>query len=739
MTKKIDRLFLVGLGLIGGSLAKAVKDRKLCNQVIGYSRSHETLVQAIKLGVVDETVSDLDEIPTDLGADDLVVIAVPTLAVKEIIIKLHKILDGSVTITDVSSVKGSIAKCVHAIYGFNPSQFVPGHPIAGSEKSGIKSINPLLFEDHQVILTPLSETSSSHIEKVSSIWMGVGAIVSEMSVTDHDEILAATSHLPHMLAYSLVDMLSGIRKNQEAFRYAAGGFSDFTRIAASDPVMWHDIVLANDKAVLSTLDNFSSHIDQIKQAIANKDSKCLIGIFTRAKEARNHFKKMREDKKYLEPIEKIIDYRASPGGCIEGTLRVPGDKSISHRAIILGSIAKGTTYITGFLEGEDSLATLQAFRDMGVVIEGPNNGFIKIHGVGLNGLKQPPGPLYLGNSGTSMRLLSGLLSAQLFDVVLIGDESLSKRPMGRVVTPLKKMGAFIEADKSEFPPLKIRGNEALSSICYELPMASAQVKSCILLAGLYVKSNTIIKENAITRDHTERMLLAFGCEISKDNSTITIKGGNELIATKIDVPADISSAAFYMVAASIAPGSDITLPFVGINPTRMGVINILIMMGADIELFNETEVGGEPVADIRVRYAPLRGIVIPIEQVALAIDEFPALFIAAACADGKTILNGASELRLKESDRIKAMADGLLSLGVSVVSKPDGIEIQGGEISGGEVDSNDDHRISMAFSIAALKSKDSILIKNCKNVATSFPNFIELANKAGLVISEVLR
>ena len=324
MTKKLDRLFVIGLGLIGGSLAKAVKERKLCSWVIGCSRSHETLVEALKLGVVDETIRDINDLPADLGANDLVVIAVPALSVEGVIIKLHKLLDRSVTITDVSSVKGSIVKCVHDIYGFNPPQFVPGHPIAGSEKSGIKSINSLLFENHQVILTPLTETNASHIKKVSSIWAGIGATVSEMSTTDHDEILAATSHLPHMLAYGLVEMLSGIRKNQEAFRYAAGGFSDFTRIAASDSVMWHDIVLANDKAFLSALDNFSGHIDQIKQAIANKDGKCLIGIFTRAKEARNHFKKIREDKAYIEPTEKIIDYRASSGGCIKGTIKVPG-------------------------------------------------------------------------------------------------------------------------------------------------------------------------------------------------------------------------------------------------------------------------------------------------------------------------------------------------------------------------------------------------------------------------------
>jgi 3-phosphoshikimate 1-carboxyvinyltransferase len=448
---------------------------------------------------------------------------------------------------------------------------------------------------------------------------------------------------------------------------------------------------------------------------------------------------MKKDKSCLGPDDKTIDYIASPGGCMEGIVKIPGDKSISHRAIIFGSIARGTSYVEGFLEGEDSLATLKAFRDMGVVIEGPDNGFVKIHGVGLNGLKAPPGPLYLGNSGTSMRLLSGLLAAQSFDVVLTGDESLSKRPMNRIVKPLREMGASIEVDKLGFPPISIKGNVNLNPICYELPMASAQVKSCILLAGLYIKKDTAVIENAITRDHTELMLSAFGGKINKDNSVISINGGNQLVATKIQVPADISSAAFYIVAATISPGSDITLPLVGVNPTRLGIINILRMMGANIKFSNQKEVGGEPVADIRVRFTPLKGIIIPLDQVALAIDEFPALFIAAACADGITKLSGAGELRFKESDRIQAMADGLRTLNINLVTKPDGIEIEGGQFSGGEVDSNDDHRISMAFSVAALRSKKSILIKNCNNVATSFPNFVKLANEIGLTLSEVIR
>ena len=737
--QKINRLLVIGLGLIGSSLAKAARDRGLCNEVIGSSRSPETLTKALEMGVVDRVVNSIEEVASELGEGDVVVIGVPTLTVPTIIRQLQTVLPETVTITDVASVKGSVVAAVSDAYGEVPPQFVAGHPIAGSEKSGVEAVNPSLFDDHRVILTPLAETGAEHLARVQSLWRGVGAVVTEMSVADHDEILAATSHLPHLLAYALVDTLSNMRENQEIFRYAAGGFRDFTRIAASDPVMWHDIVIANDQAVLSVLNELTDHIDRLKQAISSGDSQTLLGVFTRASEARNHFTKMLENKAYLEPMTQTIDYRVEPGGAVTGNIRVPGDKSISHRSIMLGSLAQGITEVTGFLEGEDSLATLQAFRDMGVVIEGPDDGRVTIHGVGLHGLKAPSGPLYLGNSGTSMRLLSGLLAAQPFDVELTGDESLSKRPMERVAVPLRQMGAVIETEEGGRPPLRIKGGQTLTAIDYELPMASAQVKSCVLLAGLYADGTTSTTEPAPTRDHTERMLNGFGYQVDRDGAVAALKGGAELKAKAIDVPADISSAAFYMVAAAITPGSDLTISHVGINPTRTGVIHILQMMGADIELLNQTEAGGEPVADIRIRYAPLKGIQIPEDQVPLAIDEFPALFVAAACAEGQTVLTGAEELRVKESDRIQAMADGLETLGVDVTPTPDGIIIQGGVIGGGEVYSEDDHRIAMSFAIAGLRATDSILIKNCNNVATSFPDFVALAQRAGLNIVEEKR
>jgi 3-phosphoshikimate 1-carboxyvinyltransferase len=423
-----------------------------------------------------------------------------------------------------------------------------------------------------------------------------------------------------------------------------------------------------------------------------------------------------------------------PGGRLAGRLRVPSDKSISHRSIMLGSIAEGTTHVTGFLEGEDSLATLRAFRQMGVAIDGPNGGRVTIRGVGLRGLRAPAGPLDLGNSGTSMRLLAGLLSGQGFPVTLVGDASLSKRPMRRVTEPLAAMGAQIDTSGGGTPPLAIRPVAGLRGIEYRMPVASAQVKSCLLLAGLYADGETCVTEPAPTRDHTERMLAGFGYPVRGAGGRACLTGGGRLTACDIDIPADISSAAFFLVGASIASGSDLTLEHVGTNPTRTGVLDILRLMGADIQVLNERTAGGEPVADLRVRSGALRGAAIPPPLVPLAIDEFPAVFVAAACADGETVVTGAQELRVKESDRIQVMADGLQRLGVDARPTPDGMVIRGGRIRGGRVDSRGDHRVAMAFAMAALRADSEVVIDDCANVQTSFPGFADLARRAGLGI-----
>ena len=425
----------------------------------------------------------------------------------------------------------------------------------------------------------------------------------------------------------------------------------------------------------------------------------------------------------------------APAPGIAGCVTVPGDKSISHRALMFGAIASGTTRVTGFLEGEDCLATLAAVSSLGVRVSRPGPGEVKVEGVGLDGFAAPQGPLDMGNAGTAMRLFMGLLSSQPFDSVLVGDESLMRRPMERVAKPLREMGAQIETTEGR-PPVRIAGGAKLHGIHYAMPVASAQVKSAILLAGLRAEGDTTVVEPDVTRDHTERMLQAFGCEVNARGGTVTLRPPSRLVAADVEVPGDFSSAAFFIVAACIGAREPFTIRGVGVNPTRTGLLEMLALMGADLRLVNHRTCGAEPVADIEVRPAPLKGITVPERLVALAIDEFPAFFVAAACAEGETLVTGAAELRVKESDRIAVMADGLTALGVANEVRPDGLRIVGGPISGGTIDSRGDHRVAMAFAVASLRARGPIEILDTANVATSFPGFAGLARSAGLAIEE---
>jgi 3-phosphoshikimate 1-carboxyvinyltransferase len=433
-------------------------------------------------------------------------------------------------------------------------------------------------------------------------------------------------------------------------------------------------------------------------------------------------------------------YRVDPGGSVSGTLTVPGDKSISHRALMLGAIAEGTTDVGGFLAGEDCLATARALGALGVRIEGLGSTQVRVHGVGSEGLRGAPAALDLGNAGTAMRLMMGLLAPQRFASTLVGDSSLMRRPMERVAVPLRLMGAQIHTDSGR-PPVQIQPAAQLRAIQYELPVASAQVKSAILLAALGARGRTRITEPAPSRDHTERMLAAFGAELLREGATIALEGGQSLRGTQVAVPADFSSAAFFIVAGCLAASEPLVITNVGVNPTRTGLIDLLQRMGADIRLHRHAPAGApgaEPVADIEVRASPLRGIAVPEALVPLAIDEFPAFFIAAACASGETVVRGAHELRVKESDRLAATAAGLAVLGVEHQLLPDGLWLRGGAgFEGGRIDSRGDHRIAMAFAVAALKARAALVIEDVANVATSFPGFVATARASGLQIEEL--
>ncbi len=424
-----------------------------------------------------------------------------------------------------------------------------------------------------------------------------------------------------------------------------------------------------------------------------------------------------------------------PGGPLRGAIPVPGDKSISHRALMLGALADGRTDISGFLAGADCMASLRALTEMGVQIEQRSTTELRVHGAGLRGLTPPAVALDMGNSGTAMRLFAGLLAGQSFDSTLVGDASLSRRPMNRVAVPLREMGAAIETDDGR-APLRIRGGQKLRGFHFDMPVASAQVKSALLLAGLYAKGPTAVREPAVTRDHTERMLGEFGVVVSRQDAVVSIAPPLGLRAQALRIPGDLSSAAFFLLAASACPGSKIQINNVGLNPTRTGVLEILKRMGADLQIEAGADEGlGEPAGNLLIRWAPLRGIDIPAELVPLAIDEFPVLFLVAALADGVTRITGAAELRHKESDRIGVMAAGLRQLGIKVTEKPDGAEITGGALTGGRVDSHGDHRVAMAFGMAAAVASGPVRIDDTANVDTSFPNFVASAQEIGLRIT----
>lgn len=727
---KINRILVIGLGLIGGSLAKALKRKQFATLIAGFDMSPDEVRQGLELDVIDE---GFNELAACVPIADLIVLAVPVKATHQVLEQIKPLLSSHTIITDVGSTKANVVAAARDVFGTIPSGFIPGHPIAGSEKSGVIASDDQLFVKHKIILTPLPESDPSAVQQVARMWQATGAEVLQMAVERHDEVLAATSHLPHILAFSLVDTLAREQDSTEIFRYAAGGFRDFTRIAASDPTMWHDICIANKQQLLNQIDNFTAGLAELRTAIEHTDSQAMTGVFTRAKAAREHFNRMLTRSAYsLNRHQDHVTFRVRKAMAIQGNTRVPGDKSISHRAVIMGALAEGVTLIRGFLESEDSLATLQAFRDMGVVIEGPHQGQVKIYGVGLHGLCPPPGDLYLGSSDISMRLLSAILAAQEFDSRLLGDDLLMTKPMVRITQALRTMGAQVDTADGGVPPVNIYAVESLQGIDCTMQVPSAQVKSGLLLAGLYAQGKTTITEPVMTRDHTERMLQHFGVDVQRNGLTVSITPGQTLKAADFNVPGDMSCAAFFIVAAAISFNSDVVIEQVGINPGRSGLIDILRLMGADIDCTNAADLNGEPVVDIHVKYAPLQGIAIPAECLSASSDELPLVFVAAACAQGESLLKGAAELRGKEQNRVQAMTDGLRKMGIVIDNKNGQISITGGEFIGAKVDSFGDPRIAMALSVAGSQAHGDVIITGCDHVASSFPDFVEIAQKIGL-------
>jgi cyclohexadieny/prephenate dehydrogenase / 3-phosphoshikimate 1-carboxyvinyltransferase len=718
----IPRLGIVGVGLIGGSLALAARRAGIAGEVVGLGRTAANLRIALDRGLIDRG----DVRPEVVAGADLVVLATPVGLLAEAAAAIAPHLTDGAVVTDAGSAKSGVVGALTAV--LTPRlRFVGGHPIAGTEGSGAGAADADLFRGARCVLTPVAETDALALAQVRSLWEAVGMLVVEMSPEAHDEVIALTSHLPHVLAFSLAlatgDASSG--GMPQALALAGPSFASATRVAASSPEMWRDILLANAPAALAAVARFERELGGLVAAIRARDGEALERAIGRARAIRGQLGPAAEAIA-AEPVWRdrgttvCVQPASQP---LVGSITVPGDKSIAHRALLLGGVARGRTRVRGIGAGEDNASTLRVLRGLGVTAE-RHGGVVEIEGRGFEGLEAPRETLDCGNSGTTMRLLAGLLAARPFVSRLDGDASLRRRPMKRVIEPLEAMGARIESEGGR-PPLEIRGG-TLRAARIEMAVASAQVKTAVLLAGLQTAGVTSVVEPALSRDHTERILPAFGAVVERPGPfEVAVHGPVALDGADVSVPGDPSAATFWLVAGSVVPGSRVTVREVGINPTRTGALDVLRAMGARIETLVRPSVGEEPVADLKVEAAPLSGTTIAGETMLRAIDEFPVLAVAAACATGETRFADASELRVKESDRLASMAAGLRALGVVVEERADGMTIHGARaLAGGEVDSHGDHRVAMAFAVAALVARAPIEIRGAEVIAVSYPGFL---------------
>jgi len=758
-------LGIIGLGLIGGSFARALKQAGVVKSVAGFDlRSHEVNT-ALRLGVIDVACNCVSELA---DRADMIVLATPVRAIESILRELQPCLKSHHIITDVGSVKGAVVATVNRVFGNVLPGFVPGHPIAGSEKSGVAAATPDLFKDHKVILTPLADTATTALDHVARMWRLTGANVLMMSPDHHDEVLAATSHLPHLIAFSLVDTLAGADDNKDIFRYAAGGFRDFTRIAASDPVMWHDIYLSNRQAVLKAVDEFSKDLSQLRQAIESGDGELLLGVFTRAKAAREYFGNMLAGKGYTADLQSSADHcLVEQGQRLAGSIRLCGDRSICHRVIVLGALAKGVTTIEGFLETEASLATLQAFRDMGVVIEGPDRGRVAIHGVGLNGLKPPPGPLYVGHSDTSMRLLSAIMGGQSFSSEIVGDfnqtgqqvpdkngqqqksQSLppqgfqhSHTPLSVIVEKLSLFGAEMRMGEDEGSSLLIEGGRSLAGQNILLDELNAELKTTLLLSAIFSSGTTIITESKQTRDHTERLLAGFNYPLTMDEGGIRLCGRGEMLAQELELPGDFTLAFYFIVAASIQPGSDLLLQHVGMNDGRIRALAILQGMGAQVEVQDYHRIVNEWVADLRIQGSELRGpelqgFAINAEDCIRASEELPALLVAACFARSYSRISDVRCLPATVQKLLRDCIQALMAMGSAIEMLDNEIIIRPhpGNAMDEKTEAPKHPGSALACIILANRLGTSVNLLNCAGLFAFYPQIIPMANKVGFKIS----
>ncbi|MCB5160657.1 bifunctional prephenate dehydrogenase/3-phosphoshikimate 1-carboxyvinyltransferase [Marinomonas algarum] len=712
--KKFGNVMIIGLGMIGGSFAKALKDRGLAT-LYGVDRREGELALGVSTGVID--------FPAEITAEyvskmDVIVLATPVRAMESVISDLQPFLSKRTLVTDVGSTKGSVVDAVRRVFGFVPGNFILGHPIAGAEKSGVLASNPLLFEKHMAIVTPLPDSNPVLLDKLHHLWRAVGSDVVSMDVEHHDHVLASSSHLPHLLAYTLVDALANGERSQDIFKFAAGGFRDFTRIASSDPVMWRDVFMANKEATLATLDHFTDRLSDMRTAIEEGDGASMFGVFTRAKSARDHFLRLLEQRtggvvKEVRPVSISV----LPASVIKGELSLLGDKSLSHKVITIAALSEGTSEVRNIDLAGDVRITMQAFRDMGVVIEEVAEGHLRVHGVGLRGLKAPIAPVNVHESRESLYLLLPVLAGQSFPVSVIAEGVLLKQSMGELFSVVRQMGGEVTSEVTDCLPVHLSPGES-ENLTLRLNTGSEQLRMAALLASLYSPTQAKVTPFLSGLSHCEVLLRQFGMQMSLDESVFHVSPA-PLLATDVVLSGDEYEMVWLVLLANILPGSDLIMDNAGLDSVSYALLCLLQSIGANVSIPHLDE-SGLYKGDVKAGFAELNGFTLSAQQSYQFREELPLLCVAAAYARGESRIQGLNGLPYYHEDRILALVDALGHLNIDVTYEHGDLLIQGGVPCGGELDCAGDDKLALAMIALAARSQSAVKINDCQKLLQEF-------------------
>ncbi|MBM6550478.1 prephenate dehydrogenase/arogenate dehydrogenase family protein [Marinomonas ostreistagni] len=727
-TKEFGNVLIVGLGMIGGSFAKSLKQQGLAT-LFGADRRDGELTLGVSAGVIDHPAK-LDE--QTLSQIDIIILATPVRAMASVLSEIKPYWRPDMLITDVGSTKGSVVEAAAQVFGEVPANFIPGHPIAGAEKSGVLAANPHLFEKHMAIVTPLPDSDPEQLDRLHRLWRAVGADVVSMDVDHHDHVLAASSHLPHLLAYTLVDALANADRSQDIFRFAAGGFRDFTRIASSDPVMWRDVFLANKEATLSTLDLFTERLADMRQAIVDADGASMYGVFTRAKSARDHFLRLLEQRTLGKPQAKQVAIQVSPASAIQGEISLLGDKSLSHRALIMAALSEGVSELANIDLAGDVKVTLQALRDMGVVIEEFAPGYVRVHGVGRQGLRAPIAPINVHNSATSLYLLLPVLAGQAFPVEVIGEEALTNTPFTQLLALLSAAGANVTSAPADCLPFKVQPS-AIQPLTQTLPgQPSARLVSAAILLSLFSGGVSRFTSEETLDAPMAALFNCFGVSLDTDAKSGELKVESGCLkGASLTLPADAQQVVWVALLATLLPGSNVKLT--GVAPEGRLAALFAVLEGAGMKLhWSESVESVFAARSLTVSFAKLQAWSLDTQQVRLLRGFLPLLTAAAVYAEGTSQFEGIAHLPYFYEDRITTLIDGVNHVGGACEWHAGTLFVQGRTPEGGDLDSAGNDLVALAFLLLSSRCRSGATVRDCQNLLEQIPNLEEIAAQLGL-------